>query len=353
MIFSGGRVRIVADDLTGALDAAAPFARPGRPVGLVLHATEIPNRLALTISSESRDCAPADAAAATTRACDVLRGADASAQVLWFHKVDSVLRGHPFTATAAMLHHLDLPRCLFAPAFPALGRITRAGQHLVRTGDDWRPAARSDIAAGLRAAGLIPAAEAAEQTATANALLVDAETQADLDRAVWRQTYPRLLWVGSRALAEALAGAVAPVPCPPFGIVVIGTAHPATRAQVAFAGARLAPVAGTGPIRPGPGQCVVIDPVAHSANAAMTRSAVRRAVMRIDPESLEGRSLFVTGGETLSVVLKAVGARSLDCLGEIGPGLPMSIVRGGRLDGCSIVSKSGGFGAPDLLSCYC
>ena len=85
----------------------------------------------------------------------------------------------------------------------------------------------------------------------------------------------------------------------------------------------------------------------------MTRSAVRRAVMRIDPESLEGRSLFVTGGETLSVVLKAVGARSLDCLGEIGPGLPMSIVRGGKLDGCSIVSKSGGFGAPDLLSCYC
>lgn len=351
MIFSGGPVRIVADDLTGALDAAAPFARPGQPVGLVLHATEIPDRPVLTISTESRDSAPADAAADTTHACDVLGGTGVGA--LWFHKVDSVLRGQPFAATAAMMRHLDLPLCLFAPAFPAMGRITRGGLHMVRIGDDWRPAARSDIAAGLQAAGLIPASEAAGQTAAANALVVDADTQGDIDRAVARQTEPRLLWVGSRALAEALAGAVVPVRCPQFAIVMVGTAHPATRAQVAFAAARLVPVAGTGPIRPGPGQCVVIDPVAHSANAAMTRAAVRRAVLRIDPAALEGRSLFVTGGETLSVVLKAVGARSLDCLGEIGPGLPMSIVRGGRLDGCSIVSKSGGFGAPDLLNRYC
>jgi uncharacterized protein YgbK (DUF1537 family) len=351
MIFSGGPVRIVADDLTGALDAAAPFARPGQPVGLVLHATEIPDRQALTISTESRDSALADAAAATTRACDVLGGTRFG--TLWFHKVDSMLRGQPFAATAAMMRHLDLPLCLFAPAFPAMGRITRGGLHLVRIGDDWRPAARSDIAAELQAAGLFPASEAAGQTASANALVVDADTQGDLDSAVSRQTEPRLLWVGSRALSEALAGAVVPVRCPQFAVVVVGTAHPATRAQVAFAAARLVPVEGTGPIRPGPGQCMVIDPVVHSANAAMTRAAVRRAVLRIDPAGLEGRSLFVTGGETLSVVLKAVSARSLDCLGEVGPGLPISIVRGGRLDGCSIVSKSGGFGTPELLNLYC
>jgi uncharacterized protein YgbK (DUF1537 family) len=351
MNFLGGPVRIVADDLTGALDAAAPFARPGQPVGLVLHATEIPDRPALTISTESRDSLPADAAAATTRACDVLRGTAVGA--LWFHKVDSVLRGHPFAATAAMMRHLDLPLCVFAPAFPAMGRITRGGLHLMRIGDDWHPAAQSDIAAGLQAAGLNPASETAGQTATANALVVDADTQADLDQMMARRTEPHLLWVGSRALAEALAGTVVPVPCPPFGIVVIGTAHPATRAQVAFSVARLSQVAERGPIRPDPGQCMIIDPIASSANAAMTRDAVHQAMLRLDPAGLEGRSLFVTGGETLSVVLKAVAARSLDCLGEVGPGLPISIVRGGRLDGCSIVSKSGGFGAPDLLKRYC
>ena len=103
MILSGGPVRIVADDLTGALDAAAPFARPGQPVGLVLHATDIPDRRVLTISSESRDSSESEATAATTRACDVLGMPDADAQMLWFHKVDSVLRGHPFAATGGRI----------------------------------------------------------------------------------------------------------------------------------------------------------------------------------------------------------------------------------------------------------
>jgi len=352
MNFSGGPVRIVADDLTGALDSAAPFARPGQPVGLVLHASDIPDRPALTISSESRDLDPVDAALATVRACDVLCE-ESRGRALWFHKVDSVLRGHPYTATAAMMGHLKLPFCLFAPAFPAMGRITRAGRQLVRTGAHWQPAAESDISKGLKLAGLVPACECAGRRTAANALVVDAETQGDLDRAVAQQADPRLLWVGSRALAEALVGVVVPVPCPPLAIVVIGTGHPATRAQVTFSATRLTPAPESGPIRPDPGQCVLIDPVSHTANAAMTFAAVHGAVLRIDPESLRGRCLFVTGGETLSVVLKAAAARSLDCLGEIGPGLPLSVVRGGNLDGCSIVSKSGGFGAHDLLNRYC
>ena len=352
MTFADGPVRIVADDLTGALDAAAPFARPDQPVGLVLHATQIPDRAALTISSESRSLDRTGAALATVRACDVLREDD-DGRALWFHKVDSVLRGQPFDATAAMMAHLKLPRCLFAPAFPAMGRITRAGRHLVRTGDHWRPSAKSDISKGLRLAGLIPASEDAGWMTAANALVLDAETQGDLDRAVVRQTDPRLLWVGSRALAEALAGAVVPVPCPPIAVLVIGTTHPATRAQVAFSATRLSRVAESGLIRPDPGQCMLIDPVSRTANAALTFAAVHKAILRVDPESLRGRCLFVTGGETLAVVLKAADARSLDCLGEIGPGLPISVVRGGRLDGCSIVSKSGGFGAHDLLASYC
>ena len=353
MIRHCGPVRIVADDLTGALDAAAPFARPGQPVGLVLHATHIPDRRVLSISSESRDSSEAEALAATTRACDVMGMPDADPQTLWFNKVDSVLRGHPFAATAAMMRHLDFPCSLFAPAFPGMGRITRGGRQLVWVEGDWAPAATFDIAAGLLEAGLIPGSDAAGQAAATNAIVVDASTDEDLHKAVARQTDRRLLWVGSRGLAEALAGPVVPVGCPPLAIVVIGTSHPVTRAQVAYTGGRLAPVAGTGAIRPQSGECVIIDPVAYSATPAMTRAAVRQAALRIDPAGLNGRSMFVTGGETLSVVLKAVGALSLDCMGEVGPGLPCSTVRGGRLDGCSIVSKSGGFGAPDLLSRYC
>lgn len=349
MIFTGGPVRIVADDLTGALDAAAPFARPSRPIGLVLHETEVPDRAGLTISSESRDCGAIDAQAATVRACDLLLAADGGGAALWFHKVDSVLRGHPFIATAAMMQRLEMPRCLFAPAFPAMGRITAGGMHLVRSGTDWQPAAQSDIAAGLRAAGLNSVSTAALHRDSACIIVVDATTQSDLDQAVERQTDDRLLWAGSRALAESLAGSVVRLPFVPPAIVVIGTAHPSTRAQVCLAQSQLDPAEEMGPIRSRPGRCLLIDPVPLSADAATTRAAVFQAALRIDPAALDERSLFVAGGETLSVVLSAVKARSLDCLGEIGPGLPLSIVRGGALDGCHLISKSGGFGAPDLL----
>ncbi|MGV8987262.1 MAG: four-carbon acid sugar kinase family protein [Cypionkella sp.] len=350
MIFTGGPVRIVADDLTGALDAAAPFASPDRPVGLVLHDTEIPDRPVLTISSESRDGTAAEAQAATAHACGVLRAAKGGAGALWFHKVDSVLRGHPFLATAAMLKCLEIPKCLFAPAFPAMGRITSRGMHLVRNGNEWHAAAQSDIAAGLKAAGLNSVSEGTSHIKSEGVMVVDATTQADLDRAVARQEDHQLLWVGSRALAESLAGAAVPLPCPPLAILVIGTSHPASRAQVASANPQTEPAAETGPIRPQQGKCILIDPVANSADATATRAAVHQAVLRIDPSALEGRAMFVAGGDTLSVVLSAIGARSLDCLGEVGPGLPLAIVRGGTLDGCCLVSKSGGFGAPDLLS---
>lgn len=352
MIFSDGPVRIVADDLTGALDAAAPFARPDRPVGLVLHATDIPDRPVLTISSESRDLDPVGAAIATAQACDVLRKEDHRVQALWFHKVDSVLRGQPFATTAAMMRHLDLPRCLFAPAFPGMGRITRGGLQLEKNGQTWRPVARSNISEGLRAAGLEPESLTVEQHSMGNALVVDAETQSDLVRAVAWQADQRPLWVGSRGLAEALVGNVVPVTCPRFAIVLIGTTHPATRAQVAFSASRLTRAADSGPIRPMQNECALIDPAWDSATASLTQSAVARAVLQIDPEGLKGRCLFVTGGETLSIVLKTAQARSLDCLGEVGPGLPLSIVQGGRLNGCSVVSKSGGFGPPDLFSHY-
>ena len=348
MILSEGSVRIVADDLTGALDAAAPFARPDQPVGLVLHETYIPNRHALTISTESRNHDPKAAAEATIRACDVL-GAEGA---LWFHKIDSVLRGQPFVTTAAMMQHLNLPSCMFAPAFPKMGRITIDGQHMVAAEGKWIASERSDIWAELRAVGLTPQYQTSPPTAGANALIVNASEQADLNQAVAEQSDPSLLWVGSRALAEALTGDIALRPCPSIAILVIGTSQPATRAQVAFSASRLSRVAESKEICPNPGQCVIIDPIPYSSNAAKTRDAVYSAALQINPAGLEGRSLFVTGGETLSVVLRAVGARSLDCLGEVGPGLPISVVKGGRLDGCSIVSKSGGFGAPDLLNRY-
>jgi uncharacterized protein YgbK (DUF1537 family) len=45
----------------------------------------------------------------------------------------------------------------------------------------------------------------------------------------------------------------------------------------------------------------------------------------------------------------ALGARGLQVEGEVLPGLPASRFMGGGWDGVRVVSKSGGFGDPDLL----
>ena len=72
----------------------------------------------------------------------------------------------------------------------------------------------------------------------------------------------------------------------------------------------------------------------------------RRAGDRLDrPEGL-----FVSGGETLRGLADAVDADAFEVTGEIGPGLPAARVCGGRWDGVELVSKSGGFGKPDLLA---
>ena len=344
-------IRIIADDLTGALDAAAPFAAPGQPVGLVLPRHPAPARPMLTISTESRDLPVESAGAATAMACATLGAVPATAPPLWMKKVDSVLRGHPFAETAQALQTLGLARCIFAPAFPAMGRVTQGGYQMVRQGTRWMPTEVSDIVAGFASFGILAAREADDQAADATVIVIDANTQADLDDAVRRWAgVAGVLWAGSRGLAEALAGPVIALPPPQLAFVVIGTTHPATRAQVTAAWSRLDRAPDAGPIRAAAKRCLLIDPVPVSATAAATRQALHDCTLRLDVGAMAGRGLFVAGGDTLSVLLDAAMASSLDCLGEVSAGLPLSIIRGGALDGIPLVSKSGGFGDHALIA---
>jgi uncharacterized protein YgbK (DUF1537 family) len=59
-------------------------------------------------------------------------------------------------------------------------------------------------------------------------------------------------------------------------------------------------------------------------------------------------TLIVAGGETLRGLCIALGATALEAVGQIEPGLPRSVLRGGRWDGVDVVSKSGAFGGPNL-----
>ncbi len=333
-------LRLIADDLTGALDAAAPFATADAPVHLVLDLGHPPAEAKLTFSTESRDLPPADAERQVRAALAAL-GAGLAEAALWFKKIDSVLRGHPFAETLALAQAGGFRRVVFAPAFPDMGRILRDGHALTRGANGaWQAAWPGPLRDGF---GDTPGLEV---------VVLDAETQDDLRDGV--RPYlgdPATLWAGSGGLARALAPDVTPLPAPPVGLFILGTSHPATRAQAAALAPLTRPAPPDGAIHPQADMPLLLDPVPASPDGQHTRAALLASLSRLTPPQ-DGSALLVTGGDCLALLLRAAVATGLVCLGEVGPGLPLSRIIGGRLDGVRIISKSGGFGPPDALCCF-
>lgn len=339
-------VKIIADDLTGALDSAAPFATPEAPVRLLFDGRGTVGDAAglggVTTSSESRELKGAPSQYAVDAAIAAVRsfGVPDGRPPLFFAKVDSVLRGRPVEETLRKHALWNTQACLFAPAFPKMGRRTVDGLHEVLAEGAWRPAALHDIRAAFKQAGASAALRRAGDPIEAGGppiVVGDASTDAELlDHVRALRPAGRVLWAGSRGLAEALGAGRPARPMPAITTIVNGTSHAATRAQLGALAAR-----GDHPR--------LLDPVPHSETAALTREKVRAAAWALDPA--RETALFVIGGDTLACVLPAFGANAvLDCIGEVSPGVPISRVTGGPFDGLALVTKSGGFGGPTLLA---
>lgn len=345
-------VRILADDLTGALDSAAAFASPMSPLPVLWRPGHLlPAAGAIDVATREMD--GDQAAARQTRFADWLfKGMPA------FKKIDSLMRGNWASELGALAAVAEGRRLVIAPAFPFQGRVTRAGRQWTTNAD--QPIG-SDIATALRAAGLV----------AADMHVHDAQTDADLDAIVAREMtdHHPLLWVGTGGLAAALAR-TQPVrdatstdsmadrrARAPF-LALIGSHHPVMRAQIDLAVApdprrhiRLAaPPSDIDAVleRLARGRSCIVTVTfegAHAAAAEVIAERFSHLLAHCQPPG----TLFVAGGETLRDVADAVGAVSLTVEGAREPGLAMSQLRGGRFDGVSVLSKSGAFGRPDLL----
>ena len=362
-------IRLIADDLTGALDAAVQFTGvvPGFRVMIGQDVRRLPAAPTISagLSTASRDLDAATAAARIAAAAPFLDDAD-----IPFLKIDSLLRGH-WAADLASLGALHPRRVIvFAPAFPAQRRITRNGRQYV-PGPDGVITALSTVPADALAAGdcrsrLVPVGCRTIDTFAAEpgtVLICDAGEQDDLDRlvAATREIDAPILWCGSAGLARALAGgqprSVRLPAAPP--LVIVGSAHHVTREQIAALspgaarritlGADAAGAAaeiGRG-LAPTPGLLPVDIPAGTSGAAAASIIAARlRATL---PRLAPPRSLVVIGGETLDAVCQAVGAEALHLDGEFAPGAPCSRLSGGLWDGVKLLSRSGAFGRPSFL----
>jgi uncharacterized protein YgbK (DUF1537 family) len=60
-------------------------------------------------------------------------------------------------------------------------------------------------------------------------------------------------------------------------------------------------------------------------------------------------AIVLTGGDTARSVCSALGTQALDVYREAAPGVPISLLQGGRWDGLPVVTKAGGFGDVETL----
>lgn len=327
---------ILADDLTGALDSAAPFAGRGLRTDVALDRAAIAAIVEdrpdiLSINLNTREIAADEARAATAAVINLLPKG-----TRLFKKVDSRLKGN----IVAELDATPFNRALVAPAIPQFDRIVEEGR--------------------VSGFGIETPIEIADRLGihAARARFPNTRTSADMDAVLSEAENDGTdLLIGARGLAEALAGRMTEkaepqaATVPPGRIAfVIGSRDPITLAQietlrsghdltyVSAPNGNLDKVADTGSdlilVQATPGR-EEIDP--QQVSEALADGLQR------DFADYDG-TLLLSGGATAEAVLRRLGLSRLRLHGECLPGLGLA-----SAEGRCIIAKSGGFGHSDTL----
>jgi uncharacterized protein YgbK (DUF1537 family) len=341
---------LVADDLTGACDAASPFARYGLAT-LVALASGAGFADVLAVSTESRGLTAEESRGTIAATARRLSGVRAG---ILFKKIDSTLRGNVGTEIAATAEAFGCDAAVITPAFPEMQRVVVDGWLRV---DGAAPFEPIELRACL---GLDSHRHVCGGAVTAaigdgvRYVSVDAGCPADLDALVEAvmESPRRILWAGSAGLASALARRVGaervarrPDSVGPV-VFCIGSTHAATVAQRE----RLVQERDV---------CALSAETATADEVCAALGGGRHVVLDVPrgripeeriAELLRGaRALALSGGDTASHVCRALRAHSIELHDEVQAGIPWGTLRGGLLDGSAVATKSGGFGDSGAL----
>lgn len=393
------QVAIIADDLTGAMDAAAPFAGRGLMTRVIADPQGLSDELetpadpadVLSVNTDTRHDTPGQAGAQVDRVVRLL--ARLKPRIL-FKKIDSTMRGHVANETVAALSASGRSQAILTPAFPAQGRTVKDGRVFVHgmllkdtpIGCDHHecpplatvPDLMRQADASLQVRTNVGGGEVLlVENAPHPVLVADCQTHSDL-AALARQVMESsadTLAVGSAGLAEALAeltfGPASPSPIRLGGdagvlAYVIGSRRPESAGQAdrliashpeavvlevkagqAVEGPDLDMLAG--PARET--NVVVIRPRADGASDHLDKAgaspALADSVARLAAR-VPLSALVVTGGDTALAVLRRLGKMAIIVKGELRPGVVIGLAElmGRRL---WVVTKAGGFGDGDLF----
>lgn len=389
------RVVIIADDLTGAMDAAVPFARRGLRVIVVPEVDKIPadhvDADVLSISTNSRHCSEEEAV-------DLVRQAYSKLSFCYpevlIKKIDSTLRGHVVAESCALLAASVQADCIVCPAVPAQKRTMIDGTLLI----DGIPLVDTAMAKDIRsrpptgpldklftnhATGTMVRLEKAgnyrdplSSPDNSRVVICDAVNDADIENLVQSREsiLKRTLFVGASGLTEALAEMLygktqsnsVVIPGSTNALFVIGSVARETKAQVdelVQSGIQY--------------ENIVLEsgsPITSAlADALFRRKNEFRAILIKAPEYTDGEEyssdeivgalaesarvissacdidlIVGTGGDTVQGLLSHFDIEKIVVLGEIEHGVVFGSI---EADGKALllVTKAGGFGERDLF----
>jgi D-threonate/D-erythronate kinase len=348
-------LRLLADDLTGALDTSAELVGAFGPLDVVWSKDSTPaGQGSFAIETGTRELGSEQAFAIIQERVPLLHGA-----TIAYKKIDSLLRGPWAAELDACLRSGFWDACIVAPAFAYQGRRTRLGrQYAIAPDGSWR-AVGASILEQLRQQNIEVQFGRVDSELQPGVSVFDADADEDLERVVQigRRYSGRVLWCGSGGLASALASQTGvrvsrKLQTPVLG--VFGSDHPATDAQLARCRNEVVPAA-DGHVnlhqikrRLARGVAFVRLEAPHGHSRAEAAQRFEREIAALSNAIDPPGTLIIAGGETLKAQCLAVGASALKVLGRLEPGLPRSVIQGGPWMGVDVISKSGAFGPRDL-----
>ncbi len=379
------RIGIVADDFTGACDAAGGFAAAGIPMVVLLAPPRppFPDRTGIAVDIDARDCTPQEARRRARRAGAALRLAGCTR---FLAKIDSTLRGEVRAVILGTLEGTAQRTALVAPAFPEQGRLVIGGRlHVAR---NQAVVTRESLLLSLGPEAAAVGAETVRrgperlltrlaQDASPRLVVVDAdEPQCLVQTARAWLARADVLLAGSAGVARHAAAQLGrPQPSaanvlsrtsrPRRGsdgasvLVVAGSPTTVTRQQLA----RLQRALPTAVVHITPGTVPASLPQANASTVLVVRAAPSRSGARDAGEhaqavadacaawavSFRPDALVLVGGATARRLCERLGVQAVRIGGEMAPGIPYGVLVGGIWDGLPVVTKAGGFGPPELL----
>lgn len=390
---------ILADDLTGANDVGAQFAKRGIPTTVLVEPEQssLPSRYeVVVVNTESRHIRAPLAAKRIGRIAEL--GLHAGARH-FFKKTDSTLRGNIGPELKALMETLGARTIPFVPAFPETGRTTRSGIHFVHgipiaetdfARDPLSPISASSVADVLRARSDLPVTSSRlldlPPELPAGFLVLDCESREEMSaiaQAFAQKGLSRIL-AGSAAFAEELPH-VLPLRTEPLPTVnprgpillVNGSLNPRSLDQIfvadpAFSRIRLETkllleqdtddalfnqlhsakggnvlLYSAGNARDASelihfaGRLGLQSADAHLRVATVTGRLVHKAIRQFG-----FRTVVVFGGDTLLGIARACGWKAFVPRTEIAPGITVSTPQDTDL---TVINKAGGFGETNVV----